>query len=131
MNVPEILTGGGVVGLIWAAGYVGRLGLDTWRAKRAGPREESAAWITDAAAANAVLVTTIGSLQAENRRMGRKIQHLEQEAREKDRKITELEQRVPEVVGQDGSGRDAAGPGEARGTGGGALLRREFRPPVS
>lgn len=98
MDLSPLLTGGGAAGLVLAVGYIGRLALDAWREKRTAPREQATASVSDAAAANAVLVQSLDALRAENQRMARKIKHLEDEAEAKDAKITELERRVGEIL---------------------------------
>lgn len=98
MDTTSLLTGGGVAGLLGAAAYLGRLALDWRKEKRAAPRQDAAASITDAATANAVLVQSLDALRAENQRMARKIKHLEDEAEAKDAKIGELERRVQEIL---------------------------------
>lgn len=92
MDLSPLLTGGGAAGLVLAVGYIGRLALDAWREKRTAPREQATASVSDAAAANAVLVQSLDALRAENQRMARKIKHLEDEAQAKDAKIGELQQ---------------------------------------
>lgn len=100
MDAGSLIAGGGAAALIIALVYVGRLGLDWLREKRSAPVAKTTAAVTDAAAANAVLVQTVETLQAETSRQARKIKHLEDEAAEKDAKIEALEQRLNEAQGQ-------------------------------
>lgn len=100
MDVASLLTGSGAAALIIALVYAGRLGLDWLREKRAAPVARTTAAVTDAAAANAVLVQTVETLQAETSRQARKIRHLEEEAEAKDKKIDELESRLNDIAAE-------------------------------
>lgn len=97
-----ITTGGGIAGGIIALVYVGRLALDWWRERKQETPKAAAALassqVTDAATANAVLVQTVETLQAENGRLSARVQHLEDEATERNRKITDLENQLASIA---------------------------------
>jgi len=80
-----------------ALSYVGKMALD-WRRTPSGARRRDSAAVADAQTANAILKTTLDSLQVENGRMARRILSLEDEAAAKDRKIDELERRLNQIA---------------------------------
>lgn len=96
----ELVTGGGLGGIALAVVYVGRLTLDWLRERRKGPVETSTAAVTDAATANAVLLSTVEALQKENGRLNRRVESLETENARKDAKLTELEGRLSSIAAE-------------------------------
>ncbi len=96
----SLLTGGGTGGAIVALAYIAKLAWEGRREHRQEKREEVGGAVVDAATANATLVRTIETLQAENGRMAKKIRHLEDEAADKDRKIEDLTQRVNAIAAE-------------------------------
>ena len=95
-----LVTGGGIGGLALAIVYVGRLTLDWLRERRKGPVENTSAAVTDAATANAVLLSTIESLQSKNARLWTRVGSLETENARKDAKLTELEGRLSLIAAE-------------------------------
>lgn len=95
-----LITGGGIAGLVVALVYVGRLTLDWLKDRRTAPINAASAHVGDAAAANAVLVASLQSLQAENGRLVKRVQHLETEAERYEAKVTELEGRLSDIAGE-------------------------------
>lgn len=96
----ELVTGGGIGGIALAVVYVGRLALDWLRERRKAPVETSTAAVTDATAANAVLLSTVEALQTENGRLNRRVADLETENSRKDAKLTELEARLSNIAAE-------------------------------
>lgn len=106
MNVNEmsvnVVTGGGVVGLLLALSYVGKLLLDWYKTPtppRSAQRKDAAA-VTDAQAANAVLTASLLALQGENGRLVHRVEVLEDEAALKDAKVAELERRLNSIAAE-------------------------------
>lgn len=58
MDAGNIVVGGGSAGLLLLLYYLGKLGLDWWN-KRDSPRTETAGAVTDAAAANSLLLASL------------------------------------------------------------------------
>lgn len=96
--MDQLITGGGIAGLLVAATYVGRLGLDWLRDKRSAPTTAASVHVGNAATANAVLVATLEGLQAENSRLVKRVADLEAEDQRKDDKIADLEQRLQGIA---------------------------------
>lgn len=101
--LPQV-AGGGTL-LIF--GYGIKMLLDYLHQRRTGMLEEKkidmaeeTAQITDAAAANAILLASLQAVTAESVRKDHKIEHLESRNAEKDSKIEELQKTVRELRGQ-------------------------------
>jgi predicted nucleic acid-binding Zn-ribbon protein len=97
-STDALVTGGGIGGLALAVVYVGRLTLDWLRERRTAPTETATAAVTDAATANAALVSSLQLLQAENTRLHARVAQLEDEDRKKDEKITVLEAQIAHIA---------------------------------
>ena len=98
--MDQLITGGGVAGLVVSVVYVGRLALDWLKDKRTAPITAASAHVGDAATANAVLVKSLEALQAENGRLVSRVQYLEAEDARKDSKISELEARLSGIAAE-------------------------------
>lgn len=96
----QLVTGGGLGGIALAVVYVGRLTLDWLRERRKAPVETSTAAVTDAATANAVLLSTLESVQGENKRLQGRVKTLEDENAAKDRKLADLEGRLADIAAE-------------------------------
>jgi len=101
--LPQV-AGGGTLLVI---GYGFKLFLDFLSQRRSGKLEEKKAdlaedtqQITDAAAANAILLASLQAVQADNVRKDARIEHLESRNAEKDSKIEALQGEVRELRGQ-------------------------------
>lgn len=99
-TTDALVTGGGLGALALAISYIGRLALDWVRERRTGPRETTTAAVTDAATANAVLLSTVEALQGENTRLHKRVATLETENARKDEKLTELEGRLAQIAAE-------------------------------
>ena len=75
MNVDSLLTGGGSAAFVVALAYVGRLVFDWWKERGAGRSARSTA-VTDAAAANAVLLASLKEEREEVQRLSAEVAEL-------------------------------------------------------
>ena len=101
--LPQVAGGGTLLVL----GYGGRLLLEWITQRRTGQLEgkklemaEDAQQITDAAAANSILLASLKAMESENTRKDIKIEALEGRNSEKDSKIEELQKTVRELRAQ-------------------------------
>jgi len=101
--LPQVAGGGTLIIL----GYSGRLLLEWFNQRRTGQLEskkldmaEDAQQVTDAAAANAILLASLNAVNAENARKDARIESLESRNAEKDTKIEGLQQQVRELRAQ-------------------------------
>jgi len=101
--LPQVAGGGTLIIL----GYAGRLLLEWFQQRRTGQLEgkkldmaEDAQQITDAAAANSIILASLQAVQAESARKDAKIEHLESRNAEKDAKIEGLQKQVRELRAQ-------------------------------
>lgn len=101
--LPQV-AGGGTLLII---GYGFKMLLDFISQRRSGKLEEKKVdmaedtqQITDAAAANAILLSSLQAVQADNVRKDARIEHLEGRNAEKDTKIEELQRTVRELRAQ-------------------------------
>jgi uncharacterized coiled-coil protein SlyX len=98
--LPQVAGGGTLL----VAGYGFKLLLDFIQQRRTGKLEEKkidmaedTQQITDAAAANAILLASLQAVQADNERKDARIEHLESRNAEKDSKIELLQQEVRDL----------------------------------
>ena len=101
--LPQV-AGGGTIFII---GYGSHLLLEWFKQVRSGGLElkkvdiqEDSASVTDAVAANALMLESMKSLTQENSRLGRRIQTLESQNADKDTKIEKLQAEVVELRDQ-------------------------------
>lgn len=101
--LPQV-AGGGTLLII---GYGLKLLIDFLTQRQTGKLEakkvdmaEDTQQITDAAAANAILLASLNAVQADNVRKDAKIEHLENRNAEKDTKIEGLQRQVRELRAQ-------------------------------
>ena len=101
--LPQVASGGTAL----VIGYGLRLFLEWIQQLRSGKLEEKkldiaedSAQVTDAAAANAILLASLQAVRAENERKDVKIEALENRNAEKDAKIEVLQNEVRELRGQ-------------------------------
>lgn len=101
--LPQV-AGGGTLLII---GYGFKMLLDYLHLRRSGQLEdkkldmaEDTQQITDAAAANSILLASLQAIREENARKDHKIESLETRNAEKDAKIEELQKTVRELRGQ-------------------------------
>jgi chromosome segregation ATPase len=98
--LPQVAGGGSIL----VVGYGLRLFLEWVQQLRSGALEEKkldmaeeAQHVTDAAAANAIIVSSMHTLQGENARLSGKVERLEQQNAEKDARIERLQVEVSDL----------------------------------
>jgi predicted nuclease with TOPRIM domain len=101
--LPQVAGGGTIL----VVGYGARMFMEWVSQIRSGKLEEKklelaedAQQVTDAAAANAIILTTLQAMQAEDHRKDAKIQKLEARNAEKDERIEKLQDEVRQLRAQ-------------------------------
>lgn len=67
---------GGWAGLLVSLAYIGRLAFDWWRDRRKAPQERTSATVSDAAAANAMLLASLKEEREEVQRLSGEVAEL-------------------------------------------------------
>lgn len=75
MDAGTIVTGTGSAGVLLLISYLGRLALDWWR-NRDTPRNETAGAVTDAAAANALLLASLRETKEREDQLSGQVENL-------------------------------------------------------
>lgn len=76
MDGTSVLTGGGSAALLLAIVYVGRLALDWWRERTGAPRSETIGAVTDATAANSILLASLHETQERELQLSGQVEEL-------------------------------------------------------
>lgn len=74
--IESVLTGGGAAALVIATAHLGRLVLDWWRERRTAPQTVATSAVTDAAAANSLLLGALKEEREEVQRLSAEVAEL-------------------------------------------------------